>query len=182
MVVGILKPSITFGSLSLLQLTPVHSSSLQLTPTCSPVHSSLLPPCPLAPYTPQVAGTPTHTWPLGASWSELGASWSELGVSWSELGVSWSKLGVSWSELEWGGSKGSDLGVRGASFILLPCCPLAPCPQRWWRPQYIVSCSLDIGNEVQRAGSEGSDSRDLGVRGVIWEWGEPASTCSHVTP
>ena len=76
-----------------------------------------------------------------------------------------SELGASWSELEWGGSKGSDLGVRGASFSLLPCCPLAPCPQRWWRPQYIVSCSLDIG----------ARSSEVGVRGVTagtWEWGE----------
>ena len=152
MVVGILKPSITFGLLgslpSLLQLAP------QFAPARSPVYSSSLPPCPLAPYTPEVVGTPTHTWPLGVSWSELGASWSELGAG---------------SELEQAGSKVSDLGVRGASFSLLPCCPLAPCPQRWWRPQYIVSCSLDIGSEVQRAGSEGSDRRDLGVRGVIWE-------------
>ena len=89
-------------------------------------------------------------------------------MSWEQAGVSW-ELEQAGSKLEQGGSKGSDLGVRGASFSLLPCCPLAPCPQRWWRSQYIVSCSLDIGSEVQLAGSEGSDSRDLGGRGVICE-------------
>ena len=215
LVVGALKPSITSHSLGSLQLTPACSQltpqfAPQFTPACSPVCSSLLPPYPIAPYTPQVVGTPTHTWPLGeswelgASWEWAGASWSKLGANWSELeqagsweqaeselewagselGASWSELGMSWSKLEQGGSKGSEVGVRGASFSLLPCCPLAPCPlpQWWWRPQYIVSCSLDIGSEVQLAGSEGSDSRDLGVRGVIWEWGEPASACSHLAP
>ena len=142
-VVGILKPSITFSSLGLLQLAPVcssslqfapaHSSLLQLTLACSPVCSSLLPPCPLAPYTPEVVGTTTHTLAIG---SELEQAGSELGESWSE---------------------GSDLGVREASFNLLPPCPLPPCPQRWWGSQYILSCSLDIGSEVQQAGSEGSD-------------------------
>ena len=92
-------------------------------------------------------------------------SWEQAGVSW-ELEQAGSELGVSWSKV---GANGRDLGVRGASFSLLPCCPLAPCPQRWWRSQYIVSCSLDIGSEVQLAGSEGSDSRALGVRGVICE-------------
>ena len=67
---------------------------------------SLLPPCPLAPYTPEVVGIPTHTLAIG---SKLGASWSELEQAGSEL--EWvvrleragSKLGVSWS-------KGSELG------------------------------------------------------------------------
>ena len=55
---GALKPSITFHSLSSLQLTPVHSSSSllpsslqlapQFTPARSPVHSSLLPSLALA--------------------------------------------------------------------------------------------------------------------------------------
>ena len=88
MVVGTLKPSITFRSLGSLQLAPAHSQlAPQFAPACSssPVCSSLLPPCPIAPYTPQVVGTPTHTWPLGASWSELGASWEQAGVSWSKL-------------------------------------------------------------------------------------------------
>ena len=130
LVVGALKPSITFRSLSLLQLTPsllpsslpsslqlapqfaparssslpAHSpvrssllpSLLQLAPACSPVCSSLLLSCPIAPYTPQVVGTPTHTWPLGASWSELGVSWEQAGAR----GVSWSKLEQAGSELE----------------------------------------------------------------------------------
>ena len=93
-VVETLKPSITFHSLGSLQLAPAHS---QLTPQFTPAHSSspvcssLLPPCPIAPYTPQVVGTPTHTWPLGASWSKLGASWNELGAG-SELEQAWSKL------------------------------------------------------------------------------------------
>ena len=132
--VGALKPSITFCSLGSLRLAPAHSQlAPQFTPACSsslPAHSSvcssLLPPCPIAPYTPQVVGTPTHTWPLGASWSELGAgskleqagSKVEQAGSWSELGASWSELEASWSEL----------GARGASFSLLPCCPLAPLP------------------------------------------------------
>ena len=111
-VVGALKPSITFCSLGLLQLTPVCSSwlpsSLQLTPAhspvrssslpsllqlapqfapaCSPVcssslpsllqlapqfapaRSSSLPPSPIAPYTPQVVGTPTT---YMAIWSKM---------------------------------------------------------------------------------------------------------------
>ena len=121
LVVGALKPSITFRSLGSLQLAPAHSqltpqfapahspvhssllpSSLQLTPAHSPVCSSSLLPCPIAPYTPQVVGTPTHTWPLGASWSKLERAGSELEVSWSKLGVSWSELeqgeqaGASW--------------------------------------------------------------------------------------
>ena len=37
----------------------------------SAVCSRLLLPCPIAPYTPQVVGTPTHTWPLGASLKNL---------------------------------------------------------------------------------------------------------------
>ena len=151
LVVGALKPSITFCSLGLLLLAP---SSLPLAPTLphSPLH-------------PTGGGDPNTYMAIGSKLEQAG---SELGASWSEMGVSW--------------SKGSDLGVRGASFSLLPCCPLAPCPQRWWRSQYIVSCSLDIGSEVQLAGSEGSDSRDLGVRGVICEWGEPASAYSHLAP
>ena len=48
-------------------------------------------------------------------------------------------------------------GVMGARFSLLPHCPLAPYPQRWWGPQYILSCTLDIGSEVQQGGSEGSN-------------------------
>ena len=119
-VVGILKPRITFGLLGSLQLAP------QFATACSHLG-------PLAPYTPEVVGTPTHTLAIG-----------------SKLGVSLSKLGESWS-------KGSDLGVRGASFSFLPPCPLPPCPQRWWGPQYILSWSLDIGSKVQQAGSEGSD-------------------------
>ena len=86
---GILKPSITFGLFGLLQLAP------QFAPARSPVRSSLLPPCPLAPYTPEVVGTHTHTLAIG---KELGVSWSELG-SWRELGARGSELearGVSW--------------------------------------------------------------------------------------
>ena len=60
-------------------------------------------------------------------------------------------------------------GVTGARLSLLPHCPLAPCAQEVVGPKYILNCSLPFGSEVQRAGSEGSDSRDLGVRGVIWE-------------
>ena len=125
LVVGALKPSITFRSLGSLQLAPqfapAHSSSLpsllqfasghspvcssslpsslQLAPQFAPAHSSSLPPCPIAPYTPQVVGTPTHTWPLGVSWSELGVSWSELGAG-SKLERAWSKLERAGSELE----------------------------------------------------------------------------------
>ena len=120
MVVGALKPSIMFRSLSSLQLAPVHSSSLpsslqltparssslpsslqlapQFAPAHSPVCSSSLPPSPIAPYTPQVVGTPTHIWPFGARWSRLGVSWSKLGAG-TELGASWSELGAG-SELE----------------------------------------------------------------------------------
>ena len=103
-VVGALKPSIMFHSLGSLQLAPVRSparssslpSSLQLTPQfapqCaparSPVHPSSLPPSPIAPYTPQMVGTPTHIWPFGARWSRLGVSWSKLGAG-TELGASW---------------------------------------------------------------------------------------------
>ena len=116
LVVGALKPSIMFHSLGSLQLapqftpahSPVRSSSIQLapqfTPAHSPVCSSSLLPCPIAPYTPQVVGTPTHTWPLAASWSELGVSWERAGArgaSWSELEVSWSEG----SELERAGSE-----------------------------------------------------------------------------
>ena len=109
-VVGALKPSITFRSLGSLQLAPVRSSSLpsllpsllQLAPQCAPAHSpvrsSSLPPSPIAPYTPQVVGTPTHIWPFGARWSRLGVSWSKLGAG-TELGASWSELGAG-SELE----------------------------------------------------------------------------------
>ena len=122
--VGALKPSITFHSLGSLQLAPVHSSLLpsllqltpQFAPACSPVCSSSLPsvlqlapqfapacssslpPSPIAPYTPQVVGTPTHIWPFGARWSRLGVSWSKLGAG-TELGASWSELGAG-SELE----------------------------------------------------------------------------------
>ena len=106
MVVGALKPSITFRSLGSLQLAPVRSSSLpsslqlapQFTPARSPVRSSSLPPSPIAPYTPQVVGTPTHIWPFGARWSRLGVSWSKLGAG-TELGASWSELGVSLGKL-----------------------------------------------------------------------------------
>ena len=92
---------------------------------------------------------------LGASWSEL-EGWRELGASWSEesnlggwreLGVSWRELGVSWSE-------GSELEGRGVSFNLLPPCPLPPCHQRWWGPQYILSCSLAFGSELRTSLSE----------------------------
>ena len=113
-VVGALKPSITFCSLGSLQLTPVHSScspvrsslllsSLQLAPQfaptrspvhssslapqCAPARSSSLPPSLIAPYTPQVVGTPTHIWPFGVRWSRLGVSWSKLGAG-TELGAS----------------------------------------------------------------------------------------------
>ena len=49
------------------------------------------------------------------------------------------------------------MGVRGvmrARFSLLPHCPLAPCPQRWWGPQYILSCSLAFGSKLGESWSE----------------------------
>ena len=107
LVVGALKPSITFRSLGSLQLAP------QFAPAHSPVRSSSLLPCPIAPYTPQVVGTPTHTWPLGASWSELGVSWElgARGASWSELEQARSELEQAGSKLEQGEQAGSELGV-----------------------------------------------------------------------
>ena len=88
---------------------------------CFPVRSSSLLRCPIAPYTPQVMGTPTHTWPLGARWIKLGVSW-EMEVSWSELGDGseleqagrWERAGASW-EMGASWSEGSELGVRGTS-------------------------------------------------------------------
>ena len=82
MVVGALKPSITFRSLHSLQLAPQFAPAHS--PVCSSSLSSSLPPSPIAPYTPQVVGTPTHICPFGVRWSRLGVSWSKLGAG-SEL-------------------------------------------------------------------------------------------------
>ena len=105
---------------------------------------SLLPHCPLAPCTQEVVGTQIHTKLFTGIWEQGPVSWE-------------------WGEWQQGlGSEGSYLGVRRASFSLFRHCPLAPCPQRWWKPQYILSCSLDIGSEVQQGGSDRSK-----VRGVM---------------
>ena len=107
MVVGTLKPSITFGSLPSLQLTPAH---LSLLPAHSP-HSSSLQLAPSSPPSPlEVVGIPIHTKLFIGHWEWAGSKRSKLeqaGVSWSEG----SKLGASWS-------KGSELRVRRASLSL----------------------------------------------------------------
>ena len=108
MVVGTLKPSITFCSLFSLQLTPVcssllpaHSSLLQLTPSLLQL-SAPLPPSPL-PH-PRGGGDPntylTVHWPLGASWSEL--EWRE----WAGARE------VSWEWGEWAGREGESIVTR----------------------------------------------------------------------
>ena len=50
---------------------------------------SLLPPCPLAPFPPEVVGTPIHTKLFIGIWERAG---SKLGVSCEQAGASWSKL------------------------------------------------------------------------------------------
>ena len=103
----------------------------------------LAPTLPPSPLPPEVVGTPIHSKLFIGHWEWGPARWE-----WQQ--------GL--------GSEGSDLGVRGASFSLLPPCLLTPCPQRWWGPKYILSYSLDIESEVQWGGSERSDGRK--VRGV----------------
>ena len=58
--------------------------------------------------------------------------------------------GVTWDWGEWSGSEGSQLHLAPT----LPPSPLPP--QRWWGPQYILSCSLVIGSKVEQAGSKES--------------------------
>ena len=122
---GILKPSITFSLFGLLQLAPVRSSSLpsllqltpQFAPVCSPVHSSSLPPCPLAPYTPQVVGTPTHTLAIGSKLEWAGSEMERAGRL-ERAGASWSKGSKleRAGRLERAGSKLEQAGKLGASW------------------------------------------------------------------
>ena len=117
MVVGTLKPSITFGLLGLLQLTPSLLPllpSLQLTTACSP-HSSSLPahsPCSsslpllqlapsLPPSPPEVVGTPIHTKLFIGHWKQAGSKGSKL--EWAGArGASWEQAGVRGASWEWG--------------------------------------------------------------------------------
>ena len=177
LVVGALNPSITFHSLGLLQLAP------QFTPAHSPVCSSSLPPCPIAPYIPQVVGTPTHTWPLGVSWEQAGneLEWAgselELAGRWEWAGASGEQAG---SKLEWAGSKLEWGRSKGSQLQLAPMLPPSPLP-----PEVVETAihsklfighwewglvSWEWGEWQQWLGIEGSD---LGVRGASFSFLPP---------
>ena len=113
MVVGTLKPSTIFGSLPSLQLVPSLLPSLKLNP--SSLSSLQLPAaCRLS---PQRWWGPQHilncSFAIVSKLGVRGLRWNE-GSKLEQAGVSWERAGLK--------------GVRGASFSLLPCCPLAPCP------------------------------------------------------
>ena len=126
LVVGALKPSITFRSLGSLQLTPARSSSLpahapvrssslpsllqlapQFAPACSsslPSSLQLAPTLPHSPLHPTGGGDPNTYMAIG---SELERAGSKLGASWEQAGASWEQAGVSLSELESGEQAGA---------------------------------------------------------------------------
>ena len=95
LVVGALKPSITFRSLGSLP------SSLQLAPTLphSPLH-------------PTGGGDPNTYMAIGR---ELGASWSE-GSELGARGASWERAGARGASWERAGASWEQAGVRGASW------------------------------------------------------------------
>ena len=126
---------------------------------------SLLPPCPLAPCPQEVVGTQIHTNLFIGIWE-----WGLVSWEWGEWGEWQERLGI----------EGSDLGVRGASFSLLPPCPLAPCPPEVVGTPIHTKLFIGIwewaGSKLKQAGvsweQAGASWSKLEQAGVSWEAGE----------
>ena len=156
LVVGTLKPSVTFVS---LPLTPSHS---HLALSHSPCFLSL-PSCslslPLAPSSPPSALPPQrwwgpqnivyHTstlpWPLGVRGSKLGARGSELGGR-GVRGARGSKRGASWEQREWAGSKGSKLGGTLGPIEVVGTQKHTPQSQLWPTSTQSIGASGSLGS------------------------------------
>ena len=164
MVVGTLKPSITFGSLVSLQLAPARSSSLPLLPACCP-HSQLTPLASSSLQGPRdVLGAREASWGLPEASERFQRPRNGLGA-WGasckrgEHAGGFLRLqegsrdpGMLWEQGEQAGCKGSKLEVRGA------CWGLSEAPGRFQGSR----------DALGARGASWEQGSKLGVRGASW--------------